>query len=151
MRIIGWTIAAICVVASMCSANAEQDKKEEPRLIVRPLKFAAKDAAIMFKIGAQNKVVVLGDAEAVEKLVGKASAKGLLDGVDFAKDKIVLVSWSSGGPPDGVLKHETKGDMVQFYVQGPPAGKARGERLRVGADFFAVPRDLKVSFDPKER
>src|SRR5438046_1106620 len=75
------------------------------------LKFAPKDAFIVFGIGGKSKLTRLEDAEAVEKLLGdkgKADAKALAAQVDFKKAAIVLVSWTTSGPPDGVLKHEVK-------------------------------------------
>jgi hypothetical protein len=121
---------------------------------VRALKFAPKDPASVFSIGGKSKLTRLADAEAVEKLLGekgKADAKALAAQVDFKKEAIVLVSWTSAGPPDGILKHELKDKRIVFFVQGPPPGKPRGLRARIGADFFAVPRDAEVTFEPKER
>lgn len=121
---------------------------------VRPLKFVPKDPTIGFDLGGKNKVTPLADADAVAKLVGKDSAKGLIDAVNFEKEMIVFVSWSTGGPPDGILKHELKGEgnnrKLTFYVKAPNV-IARGDRLRLGADFFAVPRNVAVAYDPKER
>lgn len=117
---------------------------------VRLLKFKA-SATLTFNGGGKASATLLADKEAVEKLVGRRPAESLLRQVDFAKEAIVFVSWNTSGPPDGKLMHETKGQKLTFYVQGPPGGGARGQRLRLGADFFAVPRDFAVSFDPKER
>jgi hypothetical protein len=133
------------------AGNGKNDKKKDTKPMVRPLKFAPKDPTINFKIGGMGKLTVLTDAEAVEKLVGQASAKSLTDAVDFKKESIVLVSWTTSGPPEGVLKHEIKKDAVVFYVQGPPGGGARGQRARIGADFFAIPRDVQATFEPRER
>ena len=146
----------LCVLATGLADSAVQaqgDKDNEK--IVRPLQFAPKDPTVVFMIGGQSTLIRLTDAEAVEKLVGKSAAHSLIDLVDFKKEAIVLVSWTTSGPPEGVLKHETKGDgagrRVQFYVQGPPGGGARGQRARIGADFFAVSREVKATFDPVER
>ncbi|HZZ80925.1 MAG TPA: hypothetical protein VFE62_20655 [Gemmataceae bacterium] len=144
---------ALCLIALaglVTVSHAQPDKKADAKPAVRALKFSAKDPSLVFKIGAKGKVTVLEDAAAVEKLVGKESAKQLVDAVDFTKDKIAFVSWSTGGPPDGKLTYRGKENMITFYVQAPQA-KARGERLRIGADFFAVPRNFKVAFDPKEQ
>ncbi len=84
--------------------------------------------------------------------LGKASAQGLIDLVDFNKEAIIFVSWTTSGPPDGFLTHEVKADgSVQFYVQGPKGVNARGARARLGADFFAVPANVMATFDKKER
>jgi hypothetical protein len=140
---IGWTMVS--------DAHAQGDKGKDAKGAVRALKFAPKDPTVSFKIGGQNKLTTLADAEAVEKLVGKEAAKALVDAVDFTKEQIVLVSWTCSGPPDGVLMHEMKDGKIQFYVQGPIGAKVRGQRARIAGDFFAVSRDAKVGFDPKER
>jgi hypothetical protein len=92
---------------------------------------------------------------AMEKLLGQDNAKALAGQVDFGKEKIVLVSWTTSGPPEGTLKYEVKGTgkdyRVTFYVQGPPGATIRGQRARIAADFFAVPRNAVVLFDPQER
>lgn len=147
---IGLSIIASLLVGFV-AGNLDAQKGKE-KVAVRELKFKPADPTALFTIGGQSKVTRLTDTEAVEKLVGKASAKGLTDLVDFNTEAIVFVSWTSSGPPDGVLRHEVKADgTVQFYVQGPPGGGVRGQRARLGADFFAVPTQVKVSFDAKER
>lgn len=121
---------------------------------VRALKFTPKDAFLIFSIGGKSKLTRCDDAAALAKLLGNkaaAEAKALAAQVDFTKESIVFVSWTTSGPPDGVLTHEYKNQQVTFYVQGPPPGPPRGARARIGADFLAVPRDLKLAFDPKER
>src|SRR5262245_29067825 len=145
----GWVATG---AVSEAGEKGKDGKKEEKS--VRPLKFAAKDVSVIFAIGGQSKLTRLEDAEAVAKLLGdkgKAEAKALAAQVDFKKEALVLVSWTTSGPPDGVLKYEIKDKQIIFFVQGPPAGGARGQRARIGADFFAVPRDAKVTFEPKER
>ena len=132
-----------------------QEPPKDEKVVVRPLKFAPKDPTATFSLGGQSKLTQCADAAAVEKLVGKDAAKGLVDAVDFEKEKIVLVSWTTSGPPDGSLKHEVKGAgkerKLTFFVQGPAGAKARGQRARLGADFFAVPKSIAVTFEAKER
>jgi hypothetical protein len=70
--------------------------------------------------------------------------------VDFAKERIAWVAWSTGGPPDGKLLHETKGKDLVFFVQAP-AETARGKRLYRANDFFAVPVNTKVTLEKGER
>jgi hypothetical protein len=145
------TLAGCCVLVAAAGLAAQGDEK----VIVRPVPFKPQDPAFFFRVGGQGKVTTLADAAAVEKLVGKADAKVLADKVDFAREMLVLVSWTTSGPPEGVLKHEVKGAgkdrRLTFYVQGPAGAKIRGQRARIGADFFIVPRDIAVTFDPKER
>jgi len=97
----------------------------------------------------------MANAAAVERLLGKDSAKKLLELVDFKKEKIALASWATSGPPEGSLKHEVKGEgkerRLVFYVQAPAGAQIRGQRERIAADFFAVPMDIAVVFDPTER
>jgi hypothetical protein len=155
MRIPIWS-AMILGAAIGCSwvsdSAAQDDKGKDAKSSVRALKFAPKDPTIGFKIGGLSKLTTFADADAVEKLVGKESAKGLVDAVDFTKEQIVLVSWTTAGPPEGMLMHEVKDGKLQFFIQGPNGVKIpRGQRARLGADFFAVPRDAKVAFDPRER
>jgi hypothetical protein len=145
--------ATVAMAILAGAGTAAQDKDE--KIVVRPLKLVVKDFAVIGRIGGQNKLTTLADATAVEKLLGKDAAKSLGDQADFAKEQIVLVSWGTSGPPDGMLKHEIKGmdkdRKLIFYVQGPVGAMVRGQRLRLGADFFAVPKGVAVSFDPKER
>jgi hypothetical protein len=128
---------------------------EEVKPAVRQLRFVPKDPTVMFKIGGMSKVTTITSVDAAEKLLGRPNAKMLIDAVNFKSESIVLVSWTTSGPPDGTLKYETKGEgegaKVTFYVQGPAGGGVRGQRARIGADFFAVPRDTKVAFESKER
>ena len=144
---------ALCVATIVPSATSAADK--EDKIAVRAVKFAPKDPTIGFTIGGKSTLTAMTDAAAVEKLLGKDNAKGLLSMVDLEKEQLVLVSWTTSGPPDGSLKHEVKGAgkdrQLTFYVQGPPNAQARGQRARLGADFFAVPRNVKVTFDSKER
>ena len=132
------------------AAGAKAKGGEKPAA-VRPLKFKAADPTILFNLGGKASATALADAGSVEKLVGKQSAKDLIDQANFEKEMIVFVSWNTSGPPDGKLMHELKDRKLTFYVQGPKGGGARGQRLRIGADFFAVPRGVNVAFDPKER
>jgi hypothetical protein len=155
-------LAGLCLLAALAGDGSwfaagalEAQAGKDEKIVVRKLKFVPKDPTVTFRIGGKSKLTTLEDATAVEKLVGKDSAKALVDLVDFKKEKIVFVSWTTGGPPDGVLSHEVKGTgkelKLNFYVQGPPAGNPRGLRARLGADFFVVPRSVAVAFDPKER
>lgn len=140
------SIAALAVVGR--SAGQEGEKST-----VRPLKFAPRDPALIFRIGGQSKLHTFGDPAALDKFLGKAAAEALARQVDFAQEQIVLVSWTTSGPPEGVLRYEAtgKGKGITFFVQGPPPGRPRGMRARIGADFFAVPKTAQVHFDPKER
>ena len=156
----------VCVVATLTAATCADDKGD--KIAVRNVEFTPKDdkadkaLIIWLGISGQSKVTTLTDAAAIEKLVGTDNVKGQLSKVDFNKDQLVCVSWMSSGPPYGTLKHEVKGvgkdRQVTFYVQGSGRVKAKKGNSSVelvidfiGADFFALPRNVKVAFDPKER
>jgi hypothetical protein len=147
-------VASLAVILPVSGAFATEKEKEE-KITVRSVAFKPKDPTSFFRLGGQGKVTALTDAESVEKLVGKDNAKMLVDAVDFTKEQLVFISWTTSGPPDGKLMHEVKGmgkdRKVIFYVQGPEKGKIRGQRARLGADFFALPKNVTVEFEPKER
>ena len=144
---------ALLTLACLGFADAQGEKKD--KIDIRPIKFTPKDPTVIFSLGGQSKITRLDSPEEVEKFIGKASAKGLIDLVDFGKESIVFVSWTTSGPPEGMLKYEVKGAganrAVNFFVQGPPGAKIRGQRARLGADFFAVPKNVNVTFEKKER
>lgn len=133
-------------------AKAADTDVSDDSITVRPLEFKPDKP---FFGGLQSKVTAMEDAAAVEKLLGKDSASESLKLVDFAKEKVVLVNWSTSGPPEGSLSHEAKGAgkerRLVFYVQGPAGGTVRGMRAKIAADFFAVPKDIAVVFDAVER
>ena len=154
MRCREWILLAVVAGAIGNSPTAVTVAGDKVTKTVRTLKFAPKDASVIFAIGGKSKLTRCDDAAAVAKLLGdagKAEAKALAAQVDFEKEAIVLISWTTSGPPDGILKREMKNKQIVFFVQGPAAGGARGQRARIGADFFAVPRDAKVIFEAKER
>ena len=82
--------------------------------------------------------------------------------VDFDNEQLVFASWTSDSTTDGSLKYEIKGvgadRLLTFYVQGSGKVKARKGTssvelvvIYIRGDFFALPRNVKVAFDPKER
>ena len=88
-------------------------------------------------------------AAELEKLVGKDPAREMGKQVKFATEQVVIVSYSTGGPPFGMLKHEIKGKdrkSVEFYVQEPKGLGKRGQALKVGLEYFAVTRGTPVKF-----
>jgi hypothetical protein len=125
------------------------------KIAVRSLAFKPVEEDFYGRFGGLNTITTLETAAALETLVGKASAKQLVAVVNFEKETVVLVSWVTGGPPEGVLQHEIKGEgkdqQVVFYIQGPKGIMIRGERAMLCASFFAVPKGVKTTLDPKER
>jgi hypothetical protein len=124
-------------------------------LVVRPLAYLPSDPDFFIRHGGQSKLTRLSDAKAVEALAEKDSAGQLIKRVDFDREMIVLVSWTTAGPPEGTLKHETikaNGETrIVFFVKAPAGALIRGMRAHIAADFFAVPKDAKISFESKER
>jgi len=82
-------------------------------------------------------------------VAGPKGAPQLAKQVDFAKEQILFVRWSSSGPPFGTLRYDVKAEgkthVVEFHIQEPKA-KVRGEALRIGADYFAVPKGINGRF-----
>lgn len=152
MKPLAITMCLGFALLAISDSNAQGDGE---KIVVRSLKFKPLDPTVVFNIGGQSKLTKLENAKDVEKFVGKGPMKELVDQVDFDKEAIVCISWTTSGPPEGVLKHEIKGEgkdrKVNFYVQGPAGAKVRGQRARIGADFFAVPKNAAVSFEAKER
>ena len=159
-----WIASSLVYAAvTLTSAPCADDKNE--KIVVRAVSLPPtdpEDPRLCLRIGGQSKLTVLTDRAAVEKLLGKESAKSVLSKVDFDKEQLVFVSWITDSSTDGSLKHEIKGAgaerLVTFYVQGSGKVKAKkGESsvefvvTFIGADFFALPRNVKVAFDPKER
>lgn len=120
---------------------------------VRALPFPQGNPELVARLGGQGKVTRLNDAEAVGALLGP-SAGGINKAVDFAREAVVLVSWTTSGPPEGMLRYEVKEigaeAKVVFFVSAP-AARIRGQRARIGFDLFAVPAGAKVLFEPGER
>jgi hypothetical protein len=141
---LGTSLPGLCALFAIAGLAAQGDN--EKKIGVRLLEFKREDPTFIIRVGGQSKLTTLADAAALEKLVGKNQAKSLVDLVDFAKDKIVLVSWTTSGPPEWKLEYTVAGAgqerRLTFYVQGPPGAGARGQRARIGADFFAVPKNL---------
>jgi len=144
------TLAFACTFALLATVTAAG----EPGKDIRPILFKPIDGSLNIKLGGQSKTYVAKDAATAEEFLGKEDAKALAAKLDFTKEQLVLVSWTTSGPPEGTLKHEIKGAAgnraLVFFVQAP-AAPVRGQRARIGMDLFAVPRDLAVSFDAKER
>ncbi len=116
--------AAAFAVGSAGEVNAQRKGDIE----IRPLKLGPQRPPMtIYTFAGRNEMMSFADVEALEKLMGKEGAKGLADQVDFNKEKIVLVSWSTPGPPDGVLRHQVKKGTIEFFVEGPGVAM-RGRR-----------------------
>src|SRR5262249_18019758 len=96
-------------------------------------------------------VEVADRAEALVRLLGKRAADELGRQVDFPREKVVLVCWTSGGPPYGALRYEVGEAEVVFFVEGPPVDAPRGEALTYRASCFVVTGGLAVRLDTAER
>ena len=101
----------------------------------------------------RSSATVMRNAEDLEKQVG-AAAKALAKQVDFAKEQIVVVSWTGSGAAKLLFDRVTsKGKtVVEFYVDEPPPDGAPQTLVgRLGLDFFAVPADTSVRFGKTAR
>lgn len=150
--------AALMVLLTIAGFVVPQSEAQEAKRIrVRRLTCPDTVNFKMVRGKAKNNPMTLKNAFAVRKLVGKEKAKALLAGVNFAKEMIVLVLWETGGPPQGYLNYEAKGNGLNFYVQGPPLVDERGRAiirknlLLHGVAFFAISRDVAVTYEPQER
>jgi hypothetical protein len=143
-----WGLVALAAVPPALGADSAPQ-------VARPLAYSPTEPDFFIRHGGQGKVTRLTDAKAVEALAGKDSVEKLIKGVDFARETIVLVSWTTAGPPEGMLQHETSkanGETrIVFFVKAPVGALIRGMRARIAADFFVVPKDAKISFDSRER
>ena len=104
--------------------------------------------------GGLGKVTTWQSASAFRKAIGDFDwVKTILKDIDFKTEQIVLVSWTTSGPPNGELRYRSstkRGQLVvDFYVDPPRGVRVRGERARVGAYIFAIPRDAMVRFTPE--
>ena len=104
--------------------------------------------------GGTGKVTAWTSAAALRKELGDFPwlAK-LLKGVDFKTEQVVLVSWMTSGPPEGELRSRSSTvrgkNVIDFYVDPPKGARFRGERARLGAYFFAIPRDATAIYTPE--
>jgi hypothetical protein len=149
MRMHIWFVMILGAAAVVCGNVGEATAQGNGD--VRALKLAPpRPPMTIFTFAGRNEMITFANAGDVERLMGKEAASGLVDQVDFAREKMVLVSWTTPGTPDGTLRYEVENGKIVFFVQGPGTN-FRGKRLRLGADFFAVPRNADVVFDLKER
>jgi hypothetical protein len=90
------------------------------------------------------------DLAEVDKTWGKKAADELKKLYDPEKEDLVVVRWTTGGPPFGTLEWRVgkESGKIEFYVKEPnvPPGSPRGRALKLGQDFFAVPRGSGVMF-----
>jgi hypothetical protein len=142
-------------VTFMAAEPSERTDGADASIAVRALTFKPTERPFNRFGGGTQPVTIMKDATAMEKLLGKDAAKELSARVDFTKEWVVRVIWSTGGPPDGRLEHEVQGNgqdrRLVFYVQGPAGGQQRGARETCSADFFVIPKDVAVTFDAIER
>jgi len=134
---------------------------QEPRRIegagtrVRPLKVPGLPADFAARHGGRGEVRVAAGRKELVARYGRAVADALEGLVDRSRETLVFVGWTTAGPPDGELiygiQRTVKGTTVEFRVKAPRGAAIRGMRARLGADWFAVPRGWKATFDPNER
>jgi biotin carboxylase len=139
MRIALRTLLGVTLLT--VASSSAQDK--ETKVEVKPL--TVKNLPIT--VGGGSAVTVIKSTQELQKVAGKKAAEELASQVDFQKQDIVFVSWTTAGPPFGKLEFEVIGKgkelAVEFYIREPKVN-ARGQAARIGADFFAVPKETKA-------
>jgi len=124
------------------------------RARIRRLDNGEMHTGFIIEHGGTGKVTAWTSAAAIRKELGDFPwlAK-LLKDVDFKTERVVLVSWMSSGPPDGELRSRSSTvrgkDVIDFYVDPPKGARFRGQRARLCAYFFAIPRDISVIYTPE--
>ena len=121
---------------------------------IRRLDNGEMHTGFIIEQGGTGKVTVWTSATALRKQLGDFPwlAKVLKD-VDFKTEQVVLVSWTTSGPPEGELRSRSSTvrgkHVIDFYVDPPKGARVRGERARLGAYFFAIPRDATAIYTPE--
>ena len=139
-------IPALLLAAAAALAAPAEQKKADPEpdgaLKVRPLKVTK---APMDKAGGKE-AVVLDSKAAVEKAYGKEVAAEIDKQVKFTTEAVIAVSYNVSGPPYPKLEHEVKkkDKAVEFYYT-PNKGPS-GLALKLGLEFFAVPKGTRARY-----
>jgi hypothetical protein len=127
---------AVFLVFAQKNPEGEQ-KKPAVRKLETPknLPFATDDPGVK----------TFESLEALKKALGEQIGATLGKGVDFAKEQVVQVRYNTSGPPFGTLEFEVdeKKKAVEFYVKEPKVN-VRGQALKLGREFFVVPRGWAV-------
>jgi hypothetical protein len=142
----GALLGLVLVLGGVAAAAPVPVVEEKKPAVVRPLKVMG----LRFDDSAQGLSTYKSAAE-VEKAAGKPVAEQIAKLVDFDKEDVVFVRWTSSGPPFGMLQHEVKDQAVEFYIKDPAMGKIRGQALRLGADFFGVTKGAKATMGPTRK
>ena len=151
-RLLMMAVSCILIFMETWSTSAYPD---QPSLPARPLKFETASPNFFISFGGKFELHEFSSSQKASEVLMKENLSGLMKQVDFEKEKLVLVSWLTSGPPEGKLMQELVGSggekQLVFFVQGPKGVQIRGQRARLGADFFAVPKNLQVVLNKKER
>lgn len=128
---------------------------EASQASVRQLPAGVLPNDLAMRTGGLGKTVVWKDRGSLDKDLGRGAAARIGAAIDWASEKVVLVSWTTAGPPEGRLVFRiaggTRARRVEFFVKAPANARVRGMMARLGADCFVVPRGWSVVFDPRER
>lgn len=137
-------IHSLAVAAPADVVPPAAEKKDAPKITVRKLKEPTVPGRGLPE--GNGGIKEFADAKALTVL-GEKQAQDLAVQVDFAKEKIVQVSYQTGGPPFGVAAFEIKNDKgnVIFFVDEPKVN-VRGRALKFGNEFFAVTKDAPTTF-----
>jgi hypothetical protein len=118
---------------------------------IRTLPFTPSDPAFFHRNGGKPGVLSFKTLKDLGRVLKKAEAQALVAGVNFNTEQVVLVLWTTSGPPDGVLSfrmEQGSGGQQRgvFFVQEPPESQIRGMRFSQSAHFFSVPKNMNVTF-----
>jgi len=145
-------VAADVADSRAVQASRQQSTSQEKTTIVRKLTVKL-PPGVHSDLSGKPGVVIIGSQQEANDKLGPEVAKQVVNQVDFSRETLVRAIWHSSGPPFGTIQYELKTDKNQpptitFYVQEPkfPPGKpaVRGMALRMGDDYFAVPKEAKV-------
>lgn len=137
-------VATLAFLAAQAWA-ADQAAPIKQEDVIRKLEVKVNLAGAKAKPGVR----VASDEQELTKLLGEATAKQFTGKIDFTKENLVHVVWGSSGPPFGKLRYEIKDEkadkVITFFVKVPQT-LVQGQAYRLGNDFFAVPKNSKVTF-----
>lgn len=141
-RLIPAMILAGAVALPALADEKKADAEPATAIKVRPLKVKK----VPFGKGGGKLATVYDSKAALEKAYGQELAAELGKQVKFPKEVVIAVSYSVSGPPYPKLEHEVKkkDKMVEFYFT-PNKGPS-GLALKLGLEFFAVPKGAKAKY-----
>jgi hypothetical protein len=135
-------LAGAVALPALAEDKKKADAEPASEIKVRSLKVKQVPAGK----GGGKEATVYESKAALEKAMGKDLAAELDKQVKFPGEAVVAVSYSVSGPPYPKLEHEVKkkDKTVEFYYT-PNKGPS-GLALKLGLEFFAVPKGAKAKY-----